>query len=73
MLLAMGGFKVDGWVLFLYHWGGMGLRWLSRFKLIRLRRISLATLPYGWRDGRRDGYKYILLPASGRWSHSLPR
>jgi hypothetical protein len=24
--------------------GGMGLRWLSRFKLIRLRRISLATL-----------------------------
>ncbi len=32
--------------------GGMGLRWLSRFKLIRLWRISLATLPrYGWRDG----------------------
>ncbi len=31
---------------------GMGLRWLSRFKLIRLWRISLATLPrYGWRDG----------------------
>ena len=23
--------------------GGMGLRWLSRFKLIRLRRISFAT------------------------------
>ena len=23
--------------------GGMGSRWLSRFKLIRLRRISLAT------------------------------
>ena len=41
--------------------GGMGLRWLSRFKLIRQRRISLATLPrYGWRDGwmggRRDGW-----------------
>ena len=28
--------------------GGMGSRWLSRFKLIRLRRISLANL-------RRDG------------------
>ena len=32
------------------------LGWLSRFKLIRLRRISLATLPrYGRRGGRRDG------------------
>ena len=37
--------------------GGMGLRWLSRFKLIRLRRISLATL---LRDGWRDGYLYII-------------
>ena len=53
MLLAMGGFKVDGWV------EGEGKRngwiggqrekvrgvygWLSRFKLIRLRCISLAT------------------------------
>jgi hypothetical protein len=43
--------------------------WLSRFKLIRLRRISL-TLP---RYGLMDGYQYILLPASGRWSHSPPR
>ena len=35
----------------------MGLRWLSRFKLIRLRRISLATLPmYGRMGGRRDGW-----------------
>ena len=33
--------------------------WLSRFKLIRLRRISLATLPrYGWMGGR-DRYLYI--------------
>jgi hypothetical protein len=32
--------------------------WLSRFKLIRLRRISLATLPrYGRMGGRKDGYK----------------
>jgi hypothetical protein len=32
--------------------------WLSRFKLIRLRRISLATLRRdGWRDGQRDGIK----------------
>ena len=42
--------------------------WLSRFKLIRLRRINLATLP---RYGLLDGYQYIL-SASGRWSHSLP-
>jgi hypothetical protein len=34
------------------------LGWLSRFKLIRLRRISLATLRRdGWRDGRRDGQR----------------
>ncbi len=46
---------------------GIGLMWLSRFKLIRLRRISLATLP---RFGLMDGYQYIA-PASGRWSHSL--
>ena len=40
--------------------GGMGLRWLSRFKLIRLRRISLATLPrYGRRGGWRDGCQYM--------------
>jgi Ca2+-binding EF-hand superfamily protein len=42
---------------------------LSRFKLIRLRRISLATLRRdGWRDGRRDGcqYMYCLPPAGGR-------
>ncbi len=33
------------------------LGWLSRFKLIRLRRISLATLPrYGRMGGRRDGW-----------------
>ena len=39
------------------------LGWLSRFKLIRLRRISLATLP---RYGRMDGYQYIYcLPAAG--------
>ena len=40
----------------------MGSRWLSRFKLIRLRRISLATLP---RYGRRGGclYMYCLPPA----------
>ena len=45
------------------------LGWLSRFKLIRLRRISLATLPrYGRRGGRRDGgqYMYCLPPAGGR-------
>ncbi len=38
------------------------LGWLSRFKLIRLRRISLATLP---RYGRRVGclYMYCLPPA----------
>ena len=34
----------------------MVLRWLSRFKLIRRRRISLATMP---RYGRMDGYQYI--------------
>ena len=33
-----------------------GIRWLSRFKLIRLRRISLATLR---RDGRRDCKRYV--------------
>ncbi len=46
---------------------GMGSRWLSRFKLIRLRRISLATLPrYGWMGGLRDGYQYIYcLPPAG--------
>ena len=38
------------------------LGWLSRFKLIPLRRISLATLPRygrmgGRMGGRRDGYK----------------
>ena len=33
------------------------LGWLSRFKLIRLRRISLATLR---RDGWRDRYLYII-------------
>ena len=32
--------------------------WLSRFKLIRLRRISLATLPT---YGRMDGYQYIYI------------
>ena len=33
------------------------LGWLSRFKLIRLRRISLATLPrYGQRGGRMGGF-----------------
>ena len=42
----------------------------SRFKRIRLRGISLATLS---RYGLMDGYQYILLHASGRWSHSLPR
>ena len=37
------------------------LGWLSRFKLIRLRRISLATLRMdGRRDGRRDRYLYII-------------
>ena len=33
------------------------LGWLSRFKLIRLRRFSLATLPrYGRRGGRMGGF-----------------
>ncbi len=32
--------------------------WLSRFKLIRLRRISLATLP---RYGLMDGYQYMYI------------
>ncbi len=43
----------------------MVLRWLSRFKLIRRRRISLATMP---RYGRMDGYQFIycLPPAGGR-------
>ncbi len=38
--------------------------WLSRFKLIRLRRIGLATLP---RYGLMDGYQFIycLPPAYG--------
>jgi hypothetical protein len=38
--------------------GFKGLRWLLRFKLIRLRRISLATLR---RDGLRDGWMYGLM------------
>jgi hypothetical protein len=44
----------------------MGSRWLSRFKLIRLRRISLATLPrYGQTEGlngwlRMDGFKVVI-------------
>jgi hypothetical protein len=34
--------------------------WLSRFDLIRLRRISLATLRMdGRRDGRRDCKRYV--------------
>jgi hypothetical protein len=39
--------------------------WLSRFELIRLRLISLATLP---RYGLMDGYQYVycLPPAGGR-------
>ena len=56
-------------MLFSYAIEGF-LGWLSRFKLIRLRRISLATLRRdGWRDGRRDGqrdgcqYMYCLPPA----------
>ena len=62
----MGGFKVwsDGWAE-----GFLG--WLSRFKLIRLRLISLAPLPrYGRRGGRRDGcqYMYCLPPAGGRYA-----
>ncbi len=37
--------------------------WSSRFKLIRRRRISLATLPS---YGRMDGYQYIYcLPPAG--------
>jgi hypothetical protein len=37
-------------------WAEGFLGWLSRFKLIRLQRISLATLRRdGWRDGQRDG------------------
>ena len=53
--------------------GGMVYGWLSRFTVIRLRRISLATLP---RYGRALSIGWIpiyILPASGRWSHSLPR
>ena len=48
-------------MLFSYAIEGF-LGWLSRFKLIRLRRISLATLP---RYGRRGGclYMYCLPPA----------
>jgi hypothetical protein len=41
---------------------GIGLRWYVRFKLIRLRRISLATLPrygralrIGWAEGEGKG------------------
>ena len=48
-------------MLFSYAIEGF-LGWLSRFKLIRLQRISLATLP---RYGRRGGclYMYCLPPA----------
>jgi hypothetical protein len=59
-------------MLFSYAIEGF-LGWLSRFKLIRLRRISLATLRRdgrreGWMGGRRDGcqYMYCLPPAGGR-------
>ena len=49
------------------EWAEEWIGWLSRFKLILLRRISLATLHrYGLMGGRRNGYQYILLPASGR-------
>ena len=52
--------------------GGMGSRWLSRFKLIRLRRISLATFAaFGgahnvWADGWAEEWIPIyILPATG--------
>ena len=32
------------------------LGWLSRFKLIRLRRISLATFADGWAEGWAEGW-----------------
>ncbi len=48
-------------MLFSYAIEGF-LGWLSRFKLIRLRRISLVTLP---RD-RRGGFLYMYcLPPAG--------
>jgi hypothetical protein len=38
-----------------HDWAEEWIGWLSRFKLIRLRRISLATLRMDGRsDGRRD-------------------
>ena len=47
-------------MLFSYAIEGF-LGWLSRFKLIRLRRISLATLRReGLRDWQRDRYLYII-------------
>jgi len=47
-------------MLFSYAIEGF-LGWLSRFKLIRLRRISLATLRRdGLRDGQRDRYLFII-------------
>jgi hypothetical protein len=39
--------------------GGMGSWWLSHFKLIRLRRISLATLADGWEEGWEEGWILI--------------
>ena len=56
-----------GWVFLgsVQHWLTLirytdrqkGLRWLSRCELIRLRRISFATLSrYGWMGGLRNGY-----------------
>jgi hypothetical protein len=40
--------------------------WLSRFELIRLRRISLATLP---RYGLMDGYQYVYCLPPATASH----
>ena len=43
--------------------------WLSRFKLIRLRRISLATFADEWAEGWAEGWiliYYWLPPAGGR-------
>jgi len=38
---------------------GFFLGWLSRFKLIRLRRISLATFVDGWAEGWAEGWILI--------------
>ena len=51
MLLKARACSLQRATIFFFGW------WLSRFKLIRLGRTSLATLPrYGRRGGQRGGF-----------------